>query len=358
MTTDAASVRRRLPLTVIGGFLGAGKTTFVNRVLRATGGRRLAVLVNDFGAINVDASLIARSSGDTIALTNGCVCCSIGDDLTAALIAVIESPDPFDAIVVEASGVSDPWRIAEVGRADPALSLDGVIVLVDADACLRQAADPLLADSLERQVRSADLLVVNKTDRVDAATLIRTRAWLEGLAARTPRIETTHAEVPLPLVFGDALWGCRESGSDAGSLVARTRRREPDECDDAHAHAHPRDAVLHDHDALFATWSSRPRRAFAVERLRALVGAMPAGVLRLKGLVRTDEFGWTEVQFAGRHGSVRRATAPSRVERHAEADAEAAIVAIGVRATVDAHASFDVLGEALDAAQVERATPA
>lgn len=99
---------QRLPFTVIGGFLGAGKTTLLNHWLRHADGQRLAVLVNDFGALNIDAGLIKAHSGDTIALTNGCVCCQIGDDLSMALIGVLQQRERFDAVVVEASGVSDP----------------------------------------------------------------------------------------------------------------------------------------------------------------------------------------------------------------------------------------------------------
>ena len=111
-----SALAKRLPLTVIGGFLGAGKTTLLNRWLREANGQRLAVLVNDFGALNIDAELIAANTGETIALSNGCVCCQIGDDLSGALIRVLESADRFDAVVIEASGVSDPWRIAQLGR--------------------------------------------------------------------------------------------------------------------------------------------------------------------------------------------------------------------------------------------------
>jgi G3E family GTPase len=199
MTTTSA---RRLPLTVIGGFLGAGKTTLLQHWLRTAGGRRLAVLVNDFGALNVDAALITASGADTIALSNGCVCCQIGDDLSAALMRVLDDAQRFDAIVVEASGVSDPWRIAQIGLADPALALGGVIVLADASALPAQAADPLLADTLQRQLDSADLIVLNKTDLVDAAGLQRVGDWLDAHAGQVPRLQTRQAAVP-PLLLDE-----------------------------------------------------------------------------------------------------------------------------------------------------------
>ena len=307
----APEPRPRLPLSVIGGFLGAGKTTLLNRLLGTSKGRRIAVLVNDFGAINIDAELVAASAGDTIALTNGCVCCSIGDDLTAALIRVIEAPEPFDAIVIEASGVSDPWRIAQVALADPALGLDGVTVLVDASACLAHAADPLLADSLRRQIEAADLLVVNKSDLVDGSELQRVQAWLESLAGATPRFLTQHGDVPLALLTSAA-------------LLAPGHRRP-------HEHEHPAD-----HGALFDTWSSHPGEPLSAAALRALLREMPAGVLRLKGIVRTDEHGWAELQFAGRHGSLRSALAAPA--------AGAAVVAIGMHRGLPVQALEHALG--------------
>ena len=329
--TAPTDVRPRLPLSVIGGFLGAGKTTLLNRLLRDSHGRRLAVLVNDFGAINIDADLVAANAGDTIALTNGCVCCSIGDDLTAALIRVIEAPMPFDAVVIEASGVSDPWRIAQVALADPALGLDGVIVLVDASACLGHAADPLLADSLRRQVEAADVLVVNKTDLVDAVQLPHVQAWLESLAGATPRFETRQGEVPMALLTSAAL-------SSAGDRSPHPARHQgAGQSDPDHSHGHDHDA---DHGDLFETWSARPRAPFAVVALRKLLREMPAGVLRLKGIVRTDELGWAELQFAGRHGSLRKALA-------APADG-AAVVAIGMRGRLPVQALERLLGSGPD----------
>ncbi|WP_445286929.1 CobW family GTP-binding protein [Variovorax atrisoli] len=305
----------RLPFTVIGGFLGAGKTTLLNRWLRESKGLRMAVLVNDFGALNIDADLIAATHGDTTALTNGCVCCQIGDDLGRALVDVIEAKKPFDAVVIEASGVSDPWRIAQIGMAAPELSLEGVIVLVDASVAARQSADPLLADTLARQLKSADLVVLNKADIASAEALAEARAWVEGNAPGTPCIETVKAAVPLALVSGLSQPALAPHACGPG-------------CHHDHDHDHDHGHGTPDHGAIFQTWSAQPEATIPAAMLRAWLREMPPGVLRLKGLLRTgrgaqgDE--WSEVQYAGRHGSVRKVSPPP-------GPARAGVVAIGLQ---------------------------
>lgn len=308
--------QRRLPLTVIGGFLGAGKTTLLNRMLAQAQGRRLAVLVNDFGALNIDAALVASQDGTTMALTNGCVCCQIGDDLTAALVTVLDQAERFDAVVVEASGVSDPWRIAQVGLAEPQLALDSVLVMLDASTALDQAADPLLADTVRRQLRAADLVVVNKTDLVPDTEMTRLRAWLDEVIGSAPRHETCHADVPAALL-----------GDLHGEVQRVACTSCPGGADHAHHHDHDHGHALDpDHGGQFETWLHRPAAPLNATALRALLRAMPAGVLRLKGLVATHEHALAEMQFAGRHGSLRHAAAAT-----AAAPAGWGVVAIGLK---------------------------
>src|SRR4029079_62903 len=114
MTTGHPSSSSSIPLTVVGGFLGAGKTSLLNGILERTEDFRIAVLVNDFGTLCVDASLISARSARTISLANGCICCTLVDGLTQALLDVLQFDPAPDHVLVEASGVSDPRRIAQI----------------------------------------------------------------------------------------------------------------------------------------------------------------------------------------------------------------------------------------------------
>lgn len=200
-----------IPFTVIGGFLGAGKTTLLNRLLTGATERRFAVLVNDFGALDIDGRLVAAHGGDTVALANGCLCCSIGDSLVETVLKLLETPERFDHIVVEASGVADPARIADLAVLEPRLIRDGVIVVVDAWEGRVRAADRRIGDTIVRQIKAADLLVLNKADI--AEDIAGTRAWLATLTA-APVLEARRARVPLDLLFGLERHGAAGGAAD------------------------------------------------------------------------------------------------------------------------------------------------
>jgi len=310
----------RIPLTVIGGFLGAGKTSLLVHWLQQTQGQRIAVLVNDFGAINIDAELLSESNSDTIALSNGCVCCQIGGDLSQALLQVLDKPQPFDAIVIEASGVSDPWPIAQIALADKRLSLHGVLVVVDAAAVRAHAADPLLQDSLLRQLRAADLLVLNKTDLCSVDEIQACTTWLHETVGPVPCLQSQHGQLPLALLQTD--W----EPASAAAFDAAPAHVCTDPCAHDHDHGHGHAA---DHASLFTSDSRSPTQVFHTAWLREQLQQTPAWVMRLKGWVRTHEHGWSEIQFAGRHASVQRA-------RHTPAQAR--VLTIALRSPLQAHA--------------------
>lgn len=250
----AGGARNRAPLTVIGGFLGAGKTTLLNRLLADSSGRT-AVLVNDFGAVNVDAGLIADHDGKTLRLTNGCVCCSLADGFLDTLMRVLA--EPFDHIVVEASGVGDPWSIAEIALVEPSLWLGAVIVLADAERLTAQLCDTRIGDTVRRQIEGADILILNKVDLVDAAMLEHVRATLVSLRPGARVVETSSARVPFDLL----------DMSDGSPVRA------------------PRATFAAHHEDTFHRFLYRRSSPFDRVRLEQALSMLPSSLLRLKGVI-------------------------------------------------------------------------
>lgn len=191
-----------IPVSVIGGYLGAGKTTMINHLLRdGAHGRRLAVLVNDFGAVNVDAGLITARDGETISLENGCVCCSIGDALGDAIDRVVAMDPRPDQIVIEASGVADPAKVAIYGQGWPGCRLDAVVVLVDVETIRQRADDRFVGSTVVRQLQSADLIVMTKNDLVDAGQREQVRHWLRARAPGRPLLSAESGAIEADAVL-------------------------------------------------------------------------------------------------------------------------------------------------------------
>ena len=270
----------RVPLSVVGGFLGSGKTTLVNRLL-ATARGRIAVLVNDFGAVNVDAGLILAHDGETLRLTNGCVCCSMSDDFMATVIRVLDAPEPFDHVLIEASGVGDPWSIAEIALVEPQLSLNAVIVLVDGERVGGLLDDGRLGDTVRRQIEAADLLLLNKVDLLDAAAHARALARLAAVKPGARIVSTVDAMVPNDLL--DVAPGDPPARPSAPPV---------------------------DHETLFHRILHRRDAAFERDTLEAALRDLPPSLLRLKGRCAMRGEADALLQLVGRRWSLRRA-APS-----------------------------------------------
>ncbi len=248
-----------IPLTIIGGYLGAGKTTLINRLLAGDHGLRLAVLVNDFGEVNIDAGLIATDDGDTYTLTNGCICCSFGDDLSGTLIDIARSDNPPDEVFIEASGVADATRFATYSGEWIGFDLRGVLVLADIETIQKKATDKYVGDLVVQQLKGADLIVLNKTDLVAAEQLDNVRAWLEALGIAAPVIATAHAEIPLDVLF------------DVSPLVSKAVTQKS--------------ASRANHEAMFASTVIRSDEPWQRSALEGALDALPKSVVRAKGTV-------------------------------------------------------------------------
>ncbi len=263
----------RIPVLVVSGFLGSGKTSLVRHLLddAARRGRRLAVVSNEFGSLGIDAALLATADDDYVELSGGCVCCKLSDELLETLETLRERARP-DAIVLETSGVALPFETQLQLWRDPVrrwVEDDVAVVVVNAE---QLAAQRDLDDTFEHQVSSADLLLLNQVDRVAQDALPALEAALREYEPEAPILHARHGRVDPTLLFPPDANGAREQ-----------RRREPPA---APAHHHER----------FATRVVDVVAGRDVKRIETELAAL--GALRIKGFVETAE-GMALVQGVG-----------------------------------------------------------
>ena len=284
------SVKIPVPFTVIGGFLGAGKTTLLNHLLKQSSGIRFAVLVNDFGDLNIDESLISSHEGQTISLVNGCVCCSISNDFNRTMINLVKRIEEFDQVVVEASGVSEPDRIMDIARLDSELSPGGIVVLVDASEVQNRSTDRYISNTVQKQLQTAELLIVNKTDLVSREKLAELEAWLEDVSPTAVRLNTIGGVVPVQIIFGEQIKGNEFSDKSDGE----TNRTE----DSNYSH----------HNHQFKSLALNSSKKLNRNTFEIWCDALPPSVIRGKGILYFgDEPGNSWVwQKVGEKSSIKK----------------------------------------------------
>ena len=235
MTTAPATAN--IPVTILSGFLGAGKTTLLNHILSNQQGVKTAVLVNEFGEIGIDNDLIVTTDEDMVELSNGCICCSINDELMEAVERVIERPEPLDYIVVETTGLADPLPVAMTflgSELRDQTRLDSIITLIDAE----NFDDVVLDTEVGRaQVIYGDILLLNKCDLVSEERLEAVEQQLRDVKNDARILRSVKGDVPLPLLLSVGLFE-----SDKVSSPADDPSLDHSDCDHDHGHC------SHDHD--------------------------------------------------------------------------------------------------------------
>ncbi|MEO0360530.1 MAG: GTP-binding protein [Pseudomonadota bacterium] len=288
-----------IPVTVIGGYLGAGKTSLVNHLLRTADGLRLAVLVNEFGELPIDADLIEAEGDDVIAIAGGCVCCSYGDDLARALIDMARMDPRPDHVLIECSGVAIPSAVTGALTLQADYQPDGVAVLVDAETAQANAADVYVGDTVRRQFAEADLLLLNKIDLVSGDAIDALAAWLGEQAPGASLLKIVEGRAPRESVVGAAL------GREAPAAPP------------------PR------HGDVFETVAFAPPGPVDPEALARALAEAP-GLVRAKGFVEAQDGVCWRIQIVGSRSRVERAPAGSVV----------GLVAIGAKAAFDPRAAL------------------
>lgn len=272
---------QQIPLTILTGFLGAGKTTLLNYILKSDHGLRVAVLVNDFGAINIDSQIIIDIEGETTSLANGCICCTIRDDLLDTVCSVLDREERPEYIIIEASGVSDPWAIAQTfehPELRPFITVDSIVALIDAEYAFQHHQD--YADLIVDQIAASDIAVLNKVDLVDAEQRANIYDWIHTITPRARILESTYGQVPLELLLG--------VGHYQKQLEVDHHRSHD------HSHHHEHDEICdhdheYDHGAMFDTWSYTSDRPFTLKSFRKATMEVPTTIFRAKGIVHLAE---------------------------------------------------------------------
>src|SRR5229473_17055 len=193
----------KIPVTVLTGYLGAGKTTLLNRILSEPHGKRYAVIVNEFGEIGIDNELIVGADEEVFEMNNGCICCTVRGDLIRIIDGLMRRKGRFDAIIVETTGLADPAPVAQTFFMDENVGrkakLDAVVTVADAKWLQHRLKD---APEAKNQIAFADVILLNKTDLVEADELGELEARIRGINPYARLHKTERCRIPLPEVLG------------------------------------------------------------------------------------------------------------------------------------------------------------
>jgi G3E family GTPase len=281
MRPEAINASSKASVIILTGFLGSGKTTLLNRILTAEHGRRVAVIVNEFGEVGIDHHLLLASNQEVVQMNNGCVCCTVRGDLVSSFFRLLEHREKFDTVVIETTGLAEPAPVAQSIYADERIrsqfTLAGVVTVVDA-----KYIGTRLEESAEacEQVAFADVIVLNKTDLSTPENLDQTERQLTKLNKVAKNHRTKNSEMDLTAIF---------DMSHVDFLVKFEAYDSPNGGSDNHRdhshHGHHHHNHLHNIDTVCI---ERPGELDGLKVsiwFRSLIGELGDKMLRMKGIL-------------------------------------------------------------------------
>ncbi|BCN45027.1 CobW family GTP-binding protein [Prescottella equi] len=290
---------RSIPVVIVAGFLGSGKTTLLNHLLHNNGGTRIGVIVNDFGSVNVDAMMVAGQVDSMMALSNGCLCCAVDvSDMDEMLNRLAHRRSEIDVIVVEASGLAEPRNMIRLvlGSENPYITYGGLVMLVDgAEYQSSRQRHP----ELDQHVAIADLVVLNKTDRIDADAHDALLADVCRINPRAAVLSTVQGRVDPGLLFDRTPRPTARPGQQLSFDDLLLGLDEPSEqCGECGGDHDPHIHAMYDSVTFTSDLPMHPRR------LIRFLEKQPAGVYRIKGFVYFGVPGYQQkylLQVVGDH---------------------------------------------------------
>ncbi|HZZ10236.1 MAG TPA: GTP-binding protein [Paraburkholderia sp.] len=287
----------KIPVTVLTGFLGAGKTTLLNYILREKHGRKIAVIENEFGEIGIDGGLVLESTEEIYEMTNGCVCCvgAVREDLVRIVRMLVERPDRLDHIIVETSGLADPYPVAQTFFLDDPIAkqvtLDAVVTMVDAKHIAAHLDDLVLDGSDNQavdQIVCADRIVINKVDLVRPDDIASLTQRIRGLNATAEIVESSYAQIDLDKILGVGANEFSQNLVEADGLHEEEHAHDHEE--HVHDHAHlDDDHADHQHDESVSSVGIELDADIDLDALQAwlleLRDSDAANLFRMKGIL-------------------------------------------------------------------------